>query len=129
MLVLIDGAGGISLIIYFLKQSSAKWTAVATGYATAVCVGVRRAGRGLCVSRRLATLCAARMESARRGSVSVTKDGQESTATLVSGLDRIHTHTHSYREVHGRGRRHDLSDTPGGSHVTSEVNRLAQSTC
>lgn len=77
--------------MYFLSQSSVKWTAVATVYATAACVGARKAGRELCVSRRLATLCAARMESARRESVSVTKDGRESTATLVSGLHRVHT--------------------------------------
>lgn len=73
-----------------------QWTAVATGYATAECVGVRKAGRGLCVSRRLATLSAARMESARRESVSVTKDGRETTVTLVSGPDREHTHTNSF---------------------------------
>lgn len=88
-----DRAGSVYLNLYFLKQSSVKWSAVATVYATAECVGVRKAGRELCVSRRLATLCAAKMESARRESVSVTKDGRESTATLVSGLDRIHTHT------------------------------------
>lgn len=94
-----------------------KWTAVATVYATAVCVGVRKAGRELCVSRRLATLCAARMESARRESVSVTKDGRESTATLVSGLDRIHTHTHLHR--------HDISDKPAQSNMTSETKEVS----
>lgn len=57
---------------------------VAMVYATAACVGVRKAGQEPCVSRSLATHCAARMASAKRESVSVTKDGQESTAILVS---------------------------------------------
>ncbi|TMS23951.1 hypothetical protein E3U43_009257 [Larimichthys crocea] len=46
----------------------------------AVCVGAMRAGQELCVTRRPATHCAARMECARRASVSVTRDGQGSTA-------------------------------------------------
>lgn len=110
-----------------------KWTAVATVYATAVCVGVRKAGRELCVSRSLVTLCAARMESARRESVSVTKDGQESTATLVSGLDSIHTHTHLHNLVMDMilFTKKNLSDgdKPALSNVTPEVGRWEQSTC
>lgn len=49
-----------------------------------VCVDARRAGQGLCVTRRPATHCAARTACVRRGSVSVTRDGQGSTAILVS---------------------------------------------
>lgn len=63
-------------------------------YATAVCVAARKAGAELCVSRSPAIRCAARMESARRESVSVTKAGQESTATSVSCQDHEHTRAH-----------------------------------
>lgn len=50
-----------------------------------VCVAARRAGREPSVIRKPAIRCAARMACVKMGSVSVTKDGQESTATLVSG--------------------------------------------
>lgn len=58
-----------------------------------VCVGVRRAGRGLCVTRRPATHYVARTECVRRASVSVTRDGQESIAILVS---RSYIYTYEY---------------------------------
>lgn len=51
------------------------------GCVTAVCAVARRAGQGLCVTRRPAIPSAARTASARTGSVSVTRDGQGSTAT------------------------------------------------
>lgn len=70
---------------FFLKQRCVKWTAVAMASVMVVCVGARRAGQELCVTRRPATHCAARTESVRRGSVSVTKVGQGSTAISVSG--------------------------------------------
>ena len=63
----------------------------------AVCVGARRVGLELCVTRRPATHCAARMECVRRGSVSVTRDGQGSTAISVSGT-HTHTHTHTIKK-------------------------------
>lgn len=63
-------------------------------YATAVRVAVRKAGAEPCVSRSPAIRCAARMESARRESVSVTKDGRESTATSVSCQGHEHTRAH-----------------------------------
>lgn len=62
-----------------------KLTVATMECATVVCVAVRRAGRELYVIRKPAILCAARMECAKTESVSVTKDGPESTATLVSG--------------------------------------------
>ena len=70
-----------------------KWTVAAMASVMAVCVGARRAGLELCVTRRPATHCAARTECVRRGSVSVTRDGQGSTAISVSGT---HTHTHTH---------------------------------
>lgn len=53
--------------------------------ATAVCAGARRAGQEACATRRPATRCAARTACVRRASVSVTRDGQGSTAISVSG--------------------------------------------
>lgn len=73
-----------------------KWTVAAVESVIVVCVGARRAGQELCVTRRPATHCAARTECVRRGSVSVTRDGQESTAISVSGsYPYTHSHTHT----------------------------------
>ena len=46
-----------------------------------VSVVAKTAGQELCVIRRPAIHCAARMECVRTGSVSATRDGQGSTAT------------------------------------------------
>lgn len=62
-----------------------KWTVAATESVIVVCVGARRAGQELCVTKGLATQYAARMGCVRMESVSVGRDGQESTAILVSG--------------------------------------------
>lgn len=66
-----------------------KWTVAAMASVMAVCVGVKRAGQELCVTRRPATHCAARTECVRRGSVNVTKDGQGNTAISVSGSHTV----------------------------------------
>lgn len=69
-----------------------KWTVAAMECVTAAYAAVRRAGLEVCVTKRPATHCAARTEFVKTGSVSVTRDGQGSTATLVSGS---HTCTHT----------------------------------
>lgn len=78
-----------------------KWTVAAMASVMAVCVGARRVGLELCVTRRPATHCAARTECVRRGSVSVTRDGQGSTAISVSGA---HTHTHNSEKCFEMGK-------------------------
>lgn len=62
-----------------------KWTVVAMVSVMVACVDVKKAGQELCVTRKPAIHCAAKTECVRMGSVSVTRDGQESTAILVSG--------------------------------------------
>ena len=65
-------------------QRCVRWTVAAAGCATAACAAARRAGRARCATRRPATPCAPRTASARKASVSATRAGPESTATLVS---------------------------------------------
>lgn len=84
---------------FFFQQRFVKWTVAATVSVMVVCVDARRVGQELCVTRKPATHCAARMEFVRRGSVSVTRDGQGSTAISVSGSKNTFTHTHTnYRK-------------------------------
>lgn len=91
----------MNIFIFILQQRCVKWTAAAMASVMAVCVGVRRAGLELCVTRRPATHCAARMECVRRGSVSVTRDGLGSTAISVSGSN---THTHTTEKKYNKGK-------------------------
>lgn len=71
-----------------------KWTVVAMVSVMVACVDVKKAGQELCVTRKPAIHCAVRTACVRTGSVSVTRDGQGSTAILVSG-SQTNTNKHT----------------------------------